>query len=49
MGGASNRGLKNLIRKSSEDYRAIKMHNVGGLSTLLRKNLSKIPQFFRKK
>ncbi len=47
IGGASNRSLSNIIRKSSEDYRAMKMHQVGGLSTLLRKNLSKIPQFFK--
>jgi glycosyltransferase len=48
MGGASNRSLQNLFRKSSEDYRAMKMHQVGGLASLLRKNLSKVPQFFRR-
>jgi len=47
MGGASNRSMRNIIRKSSEDYRAMKMHRVGGLAALLRKNLSKIPQFLR--
>ncbi|MCL5023038.1 MAG: glycosyltransferase [Nitrospirae bacterium] len=48
IGGTSNRSVGNLIKKSSEDYRAMKMHNVGGLTTLLRKNLSKLPQFFKR-
>ena len=48
VGGASNRSIRNIIIKSSEDYRAMKMHHVGSLATLLRKNLSKIPQFFSK-
>jgi len=47
-GGASNKSIGNIFRKSSEDYRAMKMHNVGGLFTLVRKNLSKIPQFFQR-
>lgn len=46
VGGASNRSIGNLIRKSFEDYKAMKMHDIGGLGTLFRKNLSKIPQFF---
>jgi glycosyltransferase involved in cell wall biosynthesis len=45
-GGASNRSIASLWRKSREDLRAMKMHRVGGLATLLRKNVSKIPQFF---
>jgi glycosyltransferase len=47
MGGASNRSISNILLKSTEDLRAIKMHDIGGLPTLLRKNLSKISQFFR--
>ena len=47
IGGASNRSISNILRKSSEDLRAMKMHNIGGLLTLLRKNLSKLPQFFK--
>jgi glycosyltransferase len=48
-GGKSNRSLKNLIIKSSEDYKAWKINGLdGGLYTILLKNLSKIPQFFRK-
>jgi len=46
VGGASNRSLKNILRKSLEDYRALKNNGVGGLGTLVWKNLSKLPQFF---
>ncbi|MEW6601243.1 MAG: glycosyltransferase family 2 protein [Nitrospirota bacterium] len=47
IGGKSNRGLKNLLMKSSEDYRAWKVNNLeGGLFTILLKNISKLPQFF---
>ena len=48
LGGASNRSLKNLMRKSSEDYRALRRNRVGGIFALLLKNLSKVPQFFRR-
>lgn len=47
LGGASNRSLKNVIRKSREDYAALRRNGVGGLGALLWKNLSKLPQFFR--
>tara|TARA_B100001093_G_scaffold479610_1_gene508760 strand:+ start:13423 stop:14169 length:747 start_codon:yes stop_codon:yes gene_type:complete len=46
VGGASNRSLKNIILKTKEDYRAIKSNNNGNLLTLIRKNISKIKQFF---
>ena len=46
MGGMSNRSLKNIILKSFEDYQIFRRHKIGGLGTLIRKNLSKIPQFF---
>ncbi|MDO8862703.1 hypothetical protein Q6D67_13410 [Haliea sp. E1-2-M8] len=45
VGGASNRSLRNVIRKSSEDYRALRASGVGGLGTLALKNLSKLGQF----
>ncbi len=45
IGGASNRSIAQMIRKSREDYRAIKRHQVGGIGTLVAKNLSKLPQF----
>jgi len=46
LGGASNRSLRNLLQKSREDYRALRRNRVGGLGTLLLKNLQKLPQFF---
>lgn len=45
-GGVSNRNLKNIIKKSKEDYRAIKAHNLNGVLTLWFKNFSKLEQFF---
>ncbi len=50
LGGVSNRSLKNILRKTSEDYRAWKVNNLfGGGYTILLKNISKIPQFFVRK
>lgn len=47
LGGASNKSLKNLFIKSSEDYKAWKVNNLnGGLFTIFLKNFTKIPQFF---
>lgn len=48
MGGVSNRNLKNIVRKSVEDYRAIRKNKMGGVGTLVLKNIRKLPQFFRK-
>ncbi|WP_342068688.1 glycosyltransferase family 2 protein [Yoonia algicola] len=45
MGGVSNKSFAHMIRKSREDYRAIRRHGVGGFGTLVAKNLSKLPQF----
>lgn len=45
VGGESNRSLGRIIRKSREDYRAIRQNRVGGLHTLAFKNLRKIGQF----
>jgi GT2 family glycosyltransferase len=45
-GGASNRSLRNVIRKSAEDYRALRKNGVGGLGTLFLKNGQKLGQFF---
>ena len=47
MGGVSNRSFKQMVRKSREDYRAIRHHRIGGAGTLIAKNLSKLPQFLR--
>lgn len=50
VGGVSNRNLRNLLRKSSEDYKAWKVNELcGGGYTILLKNISKIPQFFVRK
>lgn len=47
MGGSSNKNIRNIIRKTIEDYEALKINGLdGGVFTLLFKNVSKIPQFF---
>jgi glycosyltransferase involved in cell wall biosynthesis len=46
VGGMSNRSFKNILHKSYEDYQIIRRHKIGGIGTLLCKNLSKISQFF---
>lgn len=48
LGGESNRSLERILKKSREDYRAIRKNQVGGLGTLAAKNLSKIGQFLVK-
>lgn len=48
VGGESNRSLGRILRKSREDYRAIRRNGVGGLGTLAIKNTSKLRQFVQK-
>lgn len=48
VGGESNRSLEQIIRKSREDYRAMRLHGVGGIGTLAAKNIRKIGQFLHK-
>ena len=48
VGGASNRSLRNIVRKSIEDYTALQRNHVGGIAALFWKNASKVPQFFRR-
>lgn len=48
LGGESNRSLERILRKSREDYRAMRRNKVGGLGTLAAKNFSKIGQFLLK-
>jgi len=48
VGGESNRSAKNILRKMREDYRALINNNVGGVGSLFLKNVSKIPQFFKR-
>jgi glycosyltransferase involved in cell wall biosynthesis len=48
LGGTSNKSLKNLVRKSAEDWRALRSTGVGalgGVGALVWKNLSKLGQF----
>lgn len=46
VGGISNRSLKHIIKKSSEDWKVIRKNTVGGWYTLFGKNIGKIGQFF---
>lgn len=48
VGGASNRSLSNIIKKTGEDIRAINKNGLFWPTVVLLKNLSKIPQFFIK-
>lgn len=48
VGGESNRSFERILRKSLEDYRALRTNGVGGVGTLAWKNLSKLPQFVTK-
>jgi len=48
VGGASNRSLRNIARKSIEDYRIMRRHGLGGVGALLGKNLSKLGQFWQR-
>lgn len=47
LGGASTRSARAIWRKSGEDLQALKRSGVGGVGTLLCKNLRKLPQFLR--
>lgn len=46
-GGASNRSIWAIVRKSCEDYSVLSKNRVGGWVTLVCKNIRKLPQFFR--
>lgn len=43
-GGVSNSGVARVWQKTREDYRALKAIGVGGVGTLIGKNISKLPQ-----
>jgi len=45
VGGKSNCSLSHMVRKSYEDYLALRRNNVGGFGALAMKNIRKIPQF----
>ena len=48
VGGASNRSLKNIILKSKEDIRIMRNAKIPVFSGVIGKNISKIPQFFKR-
>ncbi|MCK4859031.1 MAG: glycosyltransferase [Candidatus Omnitrophica bacterium] len=49
VGGISNRSLKNIIEKSMQDYKTWKINGLEAkISTIMMKNILKIPQFFIK-
>jgi glycosyltransferase len=45
LGGMSNATLFQMLRKSREDYAAMRQHGINGLHALLLKNVTKLPQF----
>lgn len=46
-GGISNRGIRNILQKSYEDYSLLKTNNISNpLWVLFKKNCSKLSQFF---
>ncbi len=48
LGGASNKSLKNILIKMKEDYMAWRVNGMaGGIGVLMKKNLIKLPQFFK--
>ncbi|WP_108222455.1 glycosyltransferase family 2 protein [Cereibacter azotoformans] len=47
-GGESNRSLGHILRKSREDLRALRRNEVGGMGTLILKNVSKLSQFIHR-
>ena len=47
IGGASNKSAGNIITKSKEDFKGMKLHGMSfPLFTLFLKNIRKLPQFF---
>ncbi len=47
VGGQSNKNIKNILLKMKEDLKVIRTNEIGGFLTLVRKNTSKISQFFK--
>lgn len=45
VGGISNMSPLSMLIKSWEDYKAMRSIGIGGLNTLVRKNVIKLPQF----
>lgn len=47
VGGESNRSLRHIMRKMSEDYCTLRQNRVGGFGALMWKNISKFGQFIK--
>ncbi len=47
LGGVSNRSIKNILQKTREDYNALKKTKIGGVATLMLKNICKIHQYIK--
>ena len=45
VGGESNRSVARILLKSKEDYATLRQNRVGGLATLVWKNVGKLGQF----
>lgn len=45
VGGASNRSIKNIIQKTTEDYTAVSNNETGNWLTIILKNFLKVKQF----
>jgi glycosyltransferase len=45
IGGVSNKSIKNILRKSVEDFRSIHRNGTGNILTLFFKNIRKLNQF----
>ena len=48
LGGVSNRDLRSILKKSGEDYRALKKNGIGGKRVVFMKNASKVTQFIKR-
>lgn len=46
IGGASNRSVRNILRKTMEDIRAMKENDMNFITGIINKNLSKVRQLF---
>jgi glycosyltransferase len=47
VGGESNLSFKRIIKKTTEDYRALRSNQIGGIGALSWKNISKLGQFIQ--
>ncbi|MBU2927574.1 glycosyltransferase family 2 protein [Winogradskyella psychrotolerans] len=45
VGGVSNNSIKNIIKKTKEDLKAVRGNDIGGFGTIFLKNVTKLKQF----